>query len=584
MHLIAPRVLDVTHFTLCCGIGGLSLGLSRGTATVSSALGDVTARMRCIGGVDVDPAVVEDFGRLTGARGTVLDLFDVEDFRAYHSMCRTSAKRCPACCNTGEPGPDWREATPADLLAATGGEYPDILAWSPPCKGFSGLNAGQKEGARALRYLALNRLVLRSLALALDAFSSDPPALVLMENVPLIATSGRWLLEAVRGLLEAHGYAVAETTHDCGELGGLGQHRRRFLMVGRHRAKVAPFLYEPPRKRVRAIGEVIGELPMPDAAEAGPMHRLPAITWATWVRLALIAAGKDWRCLNDLVVVDGNLRDYGLLPVNANWYPGILGVRPWDAPAVTITGHATPTTGAFSVADPRAPRDLGTFEVYGVTAWDETSGTVTGKAGPGSGHFNVADPRLGRTAFSNIYRVVRWTEPSVSVTSAKEVAIADPRPTWNKPAAGAWANSGHYGVLAWKEPAGAVVGNARLDKGPFSVADVRLPAPGDRPSPAPLIVALDGTWHRPLTTLELAALQGFPVLDLMGHPLVLGGNNDSHWRMRIGNAVPVLAAEAIGSVMADVLLRQHLGVSFSLSTAPIWVRPLAAALSMDLPA
>ena len=53
-------------------------------------------------------------------------------------------------------------------------------------------------------------------------------------------------------LLNAYGYAVAETMHDCGELGGLAQSRKRFLLVARNVAKVPPFLYVPPTRPLRA--------------------------------------------------------------------------------------------------------------------------------------------------------------------------------------------------------------------------------------------------------------------------------------------------------------------------------------------
>jgi hypothetical protein len=43
------------------------------------------------------------------------------------------------------------------------------------------------------------------------------------------------------------------------------------------------------------------------------------------------------------------------------------------------------------------------------------------------------------------------------------------------------------------------------DNGRWSVADPRLPAANDKL--IAIIRALDGTWHRPFTTLELAALQ-----------------------------------------------------------------------------
>jgi hypothetical protein len=60
-------------------------------------------------------------------------------------------------------------------------------------------------------------------------------------------------------------------------------------------------------------------------------------------------------------------------------------------------------------------------------------------------------------------------------------------------------------------------------QGAAVVADPRLPAATDQG--VWLIVAEDGTWHRPLTTLELAALQGFPTTLPDGAPLVLAGRS-----------------------------------------------------------
>lgn len=92
-----------------------------------------------------------------------------------------------------------------------------------------------------------------------------------------------------------------------------------------------------------------------------------------------------------------------------------------------------------------------------------------------------------------------------------------------------------------------------------------------------MIRALDGTWHRPFTTLELAALQS--LVDPEEY-LELDGLSDSDWRERIGNAVPPDAAEAIAGVMGTTLLLAWSGETFVLSAAPIWVRPVAVALSV----
>lgn len=48
----------------------------------------------------------------------------------------------------------------------------------------------------------------------------------------------------------------------------------------------------------------------------------------------------------------------------------------------------------------------------------------------------------------------------------------------------------------------------------------------------------------------------------------------------IGNAVPPAAAEAIAGVMGTTLLLAWSGETFVLSAAPIWVRPVAVALSV----
>jgi hypothetical protein len=84
-------------------------------------------------------------------------------------------------------------------------------------------------------------------------------------------------------------------------------------------------------------------------------------------------------------------------------------------------------------------------------------------------------------------------------------------------------------------------------------------------------VAADGTWHRPLTTLELAVLQSLPpVVD--GKPLVLAGNSHTRWREAIGNMIPPDAAEAIGEQLLLALLVSKLG-AFALSANEIWVEP-----------
>ncbi|MEO0602063.1 MAG: DNA cytosine methyltransferase, partial [Myxococcota bacterium] len=105
-----------------------------------------------------------------------------------------------------------------------------------------------------------NQLVLRSFELMMAAWGHNPPAFLLIENVPRIQSRGRAMLDEITAALHAAGYSTVESTHDCGELGGLGQSRKRFLLVARHREKVPPFLYAPPRQALPSGGEVVGAL------------------------------------------------------------------------------------------------------------------------------------------------------------------------------------------------------------------------------------------------------------------------------------------------------------------------------------
>jgi site-specific DNA-cytosine methylase len=601
---------EIRHFHLFAGLGGGARGFNRGVARV----GRLRAQFRCIGGIDVVPAVMRDFEQLAGTRGTVLDLFDREQYTAF---------------NGHAPPSNWREATPQDVQRAAGGERPHIVFLSAPCKGFSGLLSESKS--LSVRYQALNRLALRGVWLMLEAWASDPPELVLFENVPRLASRGRALLDRITAMLRSYGYATAETMHDCGELGGLAESRRRLLLVAKHIEKVPPLLYEPAKRPLRGVGEVLQHLPVPDGRPG--MHRVPALAWKTWVRLAFVRAGSDWRSLNELAVVDGRLRDYLIVPEMRR---GVLGVRSWGEASGTVTGNARPGTGAFSVADPRFEESAKWTDgqAYGVRGWNEPTGTVTGKMAPGQGAYSVADPRHhGAPKHNNEFRIIPWDSNAMAVTGAhgSGQAVADPRGPqdvrlfgkyhcagWAHPSRtviagdnnGAYAvadprsgmaldraaylTGGHYGVVPWDAVSGAIGSSACHDNGRWSVADPRIAGPstvdeasrGDMPAAndhlVARIMALDGSWHRPFTTLELAALQSLfdPTDPAEVAAFGLDGTSDSAHRERIGNAVPCDAAAAIASEMGRTLLLAWSGGTFALSAAPVWVRPLVAALSV----
>ena len=555
--MLAKRILK--HFHFCCGLGGGAKGFNRAKPIV----GTMQAEWQCLGGIDVDPAGLRDFQRLAGVPGTLLDLFTRDQYTRFHGV---------------EPPAGWREATPNDIRRAAQNGDPDAVFISSPCKGASGLLS--ETMSLTPKYQALNELTLRCVWLMCEAWKHNPVSLIVFENVPRLATRGRHLLDQIGKLLAFYGYAVAETTHDCGVIGGLAQSRKRFLLVARHVEKVPPFLYEPEKKTLRAVGGILGRMPLAgDIDAAGPMHRVPALQWKTWVRLALVTAGKDWRSLNELAIEDGYLRDLIIVP---EYRAGYLGVHDWRDTAGTVAGRSSPTNGAFSVADPRYAQsaDWNHGQQYGVRRWDQTSGTIPSQCSPGQGQFAVADPRDTGIGHGK-YNVAKWegvcrTVISGSTTGQGAFAVQDPRPGMAKEKGDAYLTGGHYGVVGFDQAAGAVSASACHDNGRWSVADPRMPAANERLTC--VIRSLDGTWHRPFTTLELAALQSLVDPE---DQLELDGLSDQAWRERIGNAVPPSAAEAIAHVMGTTLLLAGAGETFMLNSMPIWVRPVAVGLSVS---
>ncbi|MDA3186582.1 DNA cytosine methyltransferase [Pseudomonas aeruginosa] len=547
------------HFHFCCGLGGGAAGFNRARPRV----GNVEAHWECLGGIDVDPAGLRDFERLAGVPGTLLDLFTRDQYVRFHGK---------------EPPAGWREATPEDIRRAAGGRRPDAVFISSPCKGASGLLS--EKMSLTPKYQALNELTLRCIWLMGEAWADDPVPLIVFENVPRLASRGRHLLDQINSLLGGFGYAVAETTHDCGELGGLAQSRKRFLLVARHVEKVPPFLYEPEKKSLRAVGDILGRMPLPgDIDAAGPMHRIPSLHWKTWVRLALVEAGSDWRSLNKLAIEDGYLRDLVIVP---EYRSGYMGVHGWDDTASTIAGRSGPTNGAFSVADPRYRQaaNWNHGQQFGVIRWAESAPTIPGQTMPGQGTFSVADPRPNWNRHSGNYRVIRYDQPAGTIIAGGkgvqggQQSVADPR-ILHRGKGDNYLTGGHYGVIGFNQHSGAIAASSRYDSGRFSVADPRIPAADERLTC--IIRSLDGTWHRPFTTLEKAALQSLVEPE---EYLVLDGMSDKDWSERIGNAVPPAAAEAIAGVMGTTLLLAEAGETFMLSNTPIWVRPVAVALSV----
>lgn len=530
------RVYRVAH--LACGLGSGAMGFRQSQPKV----GNVSARFETAGGIDIDPGALANFEHLTGVKGTHLDLFSRDQYIAFHGH---------------EPPEDWQEATPADLKRIFG--RLDVAFSSPPCKGLTSLLDPKHVGSA--KYEALNQLTLRCYWLLLEAYKDDPIRILLLENVPGLATKGRHLLDQIYALLRHYGYAVAEDSHDVGPIGGLAQHRKRFLMVARHRELVPPFLYKPDTMPMKTVGDVLGALPMPGDKRGGIMHRVPGLKWRTWTRLAFIEPGSDWRSLSNLAVQDGQLRDWA--------------IRPLEGASQAIDG----------ILPPRAPHN----QVMGVRAWNGQTGTVTGASRPHNGAFSVADPRYNPSQQNNPYANIAH-----EITGARYFEIVardgcgttDPRPK------GGRGGRGKYRVTKMDEASGTVISSSTTGEGAYAVADQRIPISGvSNKGPLPdgndslvaVIIARDGTWHRPFTTLDLACLQSIidPEEVMAGSSGLLLGNNQEDLRVWIGNGVPSASAKGMADTIGEVLIMAETGTTFQLSSREIWCKPLGVSLTMD---
>ncbi|MHA7963564.1 DNA cytosine methyltransferase [Paenibacillus sp. CAU 1782] len=652
------------------GIGGGSLGFQGARAEYMGKM----AGFKAICSIDSDPIVCRNYDLITGGGAVQMDLFDRQQYTDFFGK---------------DPSNDWHEASPWDIWKAFGEQVPDVIFTSPPCKGFSGLLP--EKSAKTKKYQALNRLTIRGIDISLAAcrdYGGELPKLFLMENVPRIMTRGKAILDQIKQVLKKYGYAVNDETHDCGEIGGLGQRRKRYLLIARNESRMPAFVYLPEKKPLRTIGDVIGILPMPgNEDQGGPLHRLPMLQRKTWERLAFIPAGGDWRDLEKVEfekyrleheprggawAVDewdkpgrtvtggaGVGRSNGLSAVNdprtgfgEGTHRAIYRVSKHDEPGPTVTGAARPNNGAACVGDPRlteresrhgsvyrivrtdepAPCVTGTrfgsgaiaiadarvktklhpdsygvqdwgqpskavrgasrimqsassiadprvngrdgsrrSNGYAVRPWDGQAQTITGEDSLGSGGQSVADPRLNPRSqrYPGTYRVEDWEQASNTILGQTDVQCG--APSISDPRLGCSPRSGSYGVQRWEEPATTVTGSGDVHSGSSAIADPRIPDYNERC--VMVIIAEDGTWHRPLTTYELAALQGFPSHLPDGRPFQLVGCSDAKAREYIGNAVPPDAAQGMAESILLALSMSAEGETFMFTHQDIWVLP-----------
>ena len=470
-----PKVY--TTFFFFSGEGGGPLGAQQ---SLPAIIGDDTAVCEVLGGIDVDQQACLDAEMWTGVKFACHDLFDRHQYTAFHSK---------------PPGSDWTETTLQQIKAAAQNRRPNIAVITAPCKGMSGLL--DKEKAKSEKYDAgLNGLTERGVFLALETWKDDPagpPDFIIFENVKGMASRGKRFLAKIKQLLASYGYHWHDDHYDCGVWGGLAQHRKRFLGFARRPDTVPCFLYNPPKQRVKAISEVLEQMPLPidpdsfpkelgslpfgqwpeswrrlmDAA-GGPMHTLPRLQWRTWLRLALIRPGGDWRDLQDI-----EPGEFTIVPV-----PGLP--KHFDivrTAELQSSGEAIESDVAMAGFSENRTHHM----KMRVQEMDEAAATVIGATDVQAGAPILADYRQAHLvdgeSYPHKYQVVDTNEPSPTVTGTRfgsgAPAVADPRPLGHTPMG---AGKGAYLVQDMNEPSGTISGDPshRKSGGASVVADHRL--------------------------------------------------------------------------------------------------------------
>lgn len=600
---MSKRELVYTAWTPFGGCGGSGLGVQAGMAEVRGVVG----RFRLIGGLDIDQTACDTYEYLTSVR----------------QLCK-----------------DIRELTPEKLRADVGPNVPDLIFGSPPCQGSSQLITNEKAGEE--KYELLNELTIVLVKLIFDTWPDGPPVLV-FENVPNIRNRAKGMLVEVRSFLRSKDYLINDEAHelgkfgymyDAGETGGLAQSRKRWLMVCRDPKRVKAPIHLPPPLRHRTVGEILDPLPLPNDPAGGPMHMMPAINILNWIRLALIPAGGDHRDLPDVLARMGDR--YKALRANVvpqannpNAHAHKFKVNDWDGQAGTVTTSVQIGSGAQSVADPlvrksqpfngpfgvvpwdrHSPtiasgghvssrpmavqdkrvmgREVGWFGgVLGVVPWGKEVGTVTHRSTPTNGAFSVADPRVPR-AYDRGYGVLRRNDVSPTVAAGSTgvgqgaYAFADERVEPKMPFDAIGPIPLDEILVMLHEPGPWAIVDKSGDGTPILIIDDVSKKP-----PVPLIIiAEDGTWHRPFTPLELARIQGFPS-HVRGEPLLFAGGGSTYYREQIGNAIPPPAACAVAQMILRSFLQSELDAYEFGMDGGFWVKrrsdEFEAALNHFLP-
>jgi len=225
---------------------------------------------------------------------------------------------------------DIRTLTGPDILATArlGKGELDLLAGCPPCQGFSSLRTRNRSSAVADER---NDLVLEFLRLV----RSIRPRLVMVENVPGLATDGRF--QAFVSGLRQSGYSADWGVLDAADF-GVPQRRRRLVLVASRVGEVSLASASGPRATVRDALDQLADV----GASGDPLHDHGEHR-SERIRDLIKLIPSDGGSRSDLgpeLQLDCHRRCDG--------YHDVYGRMSWDAQSPTITsGCVNPSKGRF---------------------------------------------------------------------------------------------------------------------------------------------------------------------------------------------------------------------------------------------